>query len=442
MQTRLLQGALAVMLFAAAGPAWPDSAEREQAFRASRRAVDELRRSALAQRDSDPQRYVVQMEAALQRARRLIADSPGVPEAEGLASELAGEALRAATYARFALGESRRAVALYEQAIALAEGRAPPGNDAFLQRAGLADTLRFDLADRARSLRAYEDLLALTTAGRAVNEIDAMLRRVTLAWLRAELAYLREGRRYAGTPDRESLVPVAMIAMGGGTGRADDPVLAAMGRALEARAPTADERRAFARQLEALSPSQARILAAADFLPLLETPERVAAFLRRHDPTGYLTVHLFAGWHFVEEQGAGRSAPRNAGMSIGEWGDADRALMREAEVATLGRRLAVAAGDPRLASPESTWKTFVAALARADREAALKCATPELRFGLEQMFEQMTPGDFKAAVRSLGQLRKAVETGNVAEASGVRGDGEAYVVTFYRAGTEWRISGL
>ena len=116
------------------------------------------------------------------------------------------------------------------------------------------------------------------------------------------------------------------------------------------------------------------------------------AFLRKNDPTGYLTASTFAVWHSLEQQMAGRKLPEQMpGMRMVNWSESDRALMRETETAMLGRQMVVnVAADPRLGSPESTWKTFVDALRRSDLDAAWKCTTPGIRNKFERSFATVT----------------------------------------------------
>ena len=374
----------------------------------------------------------------------MIAANAGLQEATSYRGDLANEVRRLAAYARFTLGDSARAVTLYERAIALSEGLPLPESHALAARIGLADTVRFDLKDGRKSLRIYEDALQRVLGPtRSTNSQEAAAQRGLSEWLRAEIAFLGQGKRYAGMPDRDALGIVRMIGLAGAESLGnDDPQLSAIARILRGHAVSADERRDLGRQLEALSASQARLLGALDFLPVLGSPDRIAGFLRKNDPTGYLTASSFAIWHVLERQMAGQKMPqRNPGMYMVTWSDSDRALMRQAETAVLGRKVVVdVAADPRLASPESTWKTFVDALRRSDLATAWKCTTPGIRNKFERNFAAMTPTELKAMADSTVHFARSVEFGEFVEATVVRTNGHAGEVTFVRQGKEWLIA--
>jgi hypothetical protein len=222
----------------------------------------------------------------------------------------------------------------------------------------------------------------------------------------------------------------------------DDPPLAAMAKILHTRAARDDEKREFARQLEALSPSQARLLGAFDFLPVLGSSERIARYMRKNDPTGFLTASAFAIGHLFEQEIAGRKMPQEMpGMRVISWTESDRALMRRAETAALGRQVVVdVAANPRLASPESTWEAFVDALRRADLDAAWKCTTPGIRNKFEPGFQGMTPAQLREMAASMVSFKRSTEFGEFVEAIVARSNGHAGAVTFVRQGKEWRIT--
>lgn len=418
--------------------------ERKQAFDEARATILNQQRATDKLRDSDPKRYVTEMEDALSRGEKLIAANAGLQEANSYRSNLASEVRRMAVYARFTLGDSPRAVTLYERAIALSEGLPVPENHALVARIGLADTVRFDLKDGRKSLRIYEDALQRVVGPtRSTTNPEATVQRGLSAWLRAEIAFLGQGKRYDGVPDRDALGIVAMMGLSGAELLgSDDPQMSAIAKILRARAVSADERRDFGRQLEALSASQARLIGALDFLPVLGSPDRIAAFLRKNDPTGYLTASSFAIWHVLEQQMAGQKmSQQNPGMRMVTWSESDRALMRQAETAVLGRQVFVdVAADPRLASPESTWKTFVDALRRSDLDTAWKCTTPGIRNKFERSFAAMTQTELKAMADSTVNFARSVEFGEFVEATVLRTNGHAGQVTFVRRGKEWLIT--
>ena len=420
-------------------------AERRQAFTEARAQLDRQNTAVASLRESDPKRYAAETEIYLRRAEKLIADNAaGRQEAIWYRRDISQAYQRLATYTRFTLRDSARAVTFYERAIALSETFPARENMGLLERVGLADTVRFDLKDTRRALQIYAQLLQRVSGNQpSTNDIEAVFQRVLTEWLRAEIAFLAEGKRYAGTPDRETFAGIAMVVYYGAEAfTGDDPSIATMAKVLHTRSPRNDEKRDFARQLEALSPSQARLLGAFDFLPLLGSPGQVGVFMRKHDPAGFLTACAFAIWHLFEQETANKAIPREMlGMRVFTWSATDREVMRQAETAALGRLVVVnAEADPRLTSPESTWKTFVDALRVADLGGAWKCTTPGIRNKFERNFRAMTPAQLKEMADSTVGFKRYAEFGEFVEAVVVRANGHAGAVTFVRQGKEWRIS--
>ena len=176
---------------------------------------------------------------------------------------------------------------------------------ALLQRVRVADTLRFDLRDGAQALAAYQQLsklkAALPPASPETQDVAA-LRRAEGEYVDAEILFLRDGRRFAGTPGREAVSMSSLtLLMASESDQIPDPMLAKAVIPLLRRSPTDAERRGLADKLESLSPSQLHLPHTFALLPLLASPERIAAFLRKHDPTGYLTATAFASLPGIEK---------------------------------------------------------------------------------------------------------------------------------------------
>lgn len=414
--------------------------ETRQAFANAWSQLARQRVEADKLRTTEPRRYASELEAWLQSAERLIAANTNRPEAVSYRRDVATAYERLARFTRFTLRDPKRAVVLYEHAIAAQEALPPPGRRATLSWLALADTLRFDLGDRRRCLEIYERLLREGTP-KSTNDIEASVQHSLEQWLRAEIAFLAQDKRYRGTPDRESLGPVHMAMLSGAAlFAADESSLAAMALVMRERAPDNAERRRFARQLDALPPSQGFLIGAFGFLPLLGTPEKIAAFLRRHDPTGYVTASAFAIVHAMDDEPA-ENRDRHHGMGVETWTSDERALMRRAEVAALGRRVVTdTRPDPSLATPESTWKTFVDALRRADLARAWTCTTPGIRNKFEPAFKAMTPAQLEQMADSISAFARTSEYGEFVEAFVAKASGNAGFVTFVRQGREWRIA--
>ena len=122
------------------------------------------------------------------------------------------------------------------------------------------------------------------------------------------------------------------------------------------------------------------------------------------------------------------------------WSKADEALMASVEKAVVGRSLAVSMQpDPRLASPESTWKTFVAALRASDFDTMWKCTSPGIRNKFEAAFRAMTPGQRREAADSMQVFARAAEYGQFVEAFVGKKGSHGGIVTFGRRGRDWII---
>lgn len=413
-------------------------AERRQQFEDARLAVDSAREKLSALKAGDPQRYAADMQANLDSAAALAASNVGLEQAAYYCRDVAKAYAQLAVFSRFTLRDPARAVMLYERAIALSERLPTAESSAVIERAGLADTLRFDLNNPTRALSIYRQMQQQASAGPpSPNETEALFQGVLNNWLSAEIAFLAEGKRYDGVPDRDTVAAIALIGawsaenLGG-----DDPATA-----FRSRAPKKEDDAAFGQQLELLSPSQIRLLNTAAYLPLLATPERIERFLRKHDPAGFLTANIFAATHLIDNDAlaanGGRPAP---GVHVLNWSAGERELMRLTERRMFGQKLLInTEPDPRLASPELTWKTFIDALGRGDLDAAWKCTTPGIRNKFAA-FQKMTPSQLKEMSASVTGFKRSAAFDEYVEAWITRSNGGAYSVTFRRQGKEWRIA--
>ena len=324
----------------AAGTARPDaqtSAARREVFYAGLRSITGPYEAIRGLRETDPARYVTETDAYIGRLAGFLQANADAPQASSYARDLAKTTQRLGSFARFTLHDAPRAVALYRRAIAMRAKLEPAQEKMALdEHAALADTLRFDLRDTAGALAEYRALLASVAAFKPPDDSpDATIMRAVTQWCRAEIAFLATDQRFSRTPGMEAVVASALAIDFGAHGMAgEDAPLAVVDKVLIARLPRDDERAAFAAQLEALSTSQTRVLATFNYLPLLGTPDRIARYLRKHDPTGFVTRSMFAGWQYLEREGP---SGNHVGMDVRTWSGADRALMRKAEAATLQR---------------------------------------------------------------------------------------------------------
>jgi hypothetical protein len=262
-------------------------------------------------RGTDPARYFAETHIVLESAQRLLR-SPDIhpDDATLLRDWTMGMCREVAVYARFASREPARAAAFYARAIDVSAG-AETSAVGLAARLGLADTLRFDLADPRAAVGIYEDLRARDP--RRYGE-----------WLGAEIAYLRQGTRYAGSPSGGLLPSLALdVLIDPQALSSYDPAIAALVRARWPQATDPQVLREIGDRLDRLSPSQQRLVAGFTLLPTLGSAERVAAFMRRHDPAGYLTATAVPVWSDRPGDDASRAL---AAM----WSQADRAMMRDA----------------------------------------------------------------------------------------------------------------
>ncbi len=296
---------------------------------AERRIIARAYQEARDLRDTDPARYVTETETYLERGERLAQADPGSRETQLLRRDLADAAHHAGSFARLTLHDAQRALRLYRRALALRAALQGPERLGAGTHMAIADTLRFDAKNTAEALGEYRTLLGLIEPLDLRDEdSNSAIMRAIMQWARAEIAYLGNGRRFLGTVPMETVVTLALAIDLGTQGlAADDRPLEAIDRMLIVRIPSGTEREAFAAQLEALSPSQSRVLSTFNYLPVLGTPERIDRYLRRHDPTGFVTRGAFAALKMIEQEGKGN----HVGMHVHSWSATDRALMRNAE---------------------------------------------------------------------------------------------------------------
>ena len=314
-------------------------------------------------------------------------------------------------------------------------------NPRIVLRVGLADTLRFDLNDRPGALREYrEALAAITVTKLSTNDIEAALHFLAVAWLKAEIAFLDKGSRTLRAEERDCEGISLVISYGRESFAADDPELQAILR--KALPPNADMDRAeLARRLNALTPTPVHMLATFELWPAIGTADGVAAFLRKHDPSGFLTACVLRAVESAASAGA--SAP---GLQAGErqnakgpWSPGDIRLMQGAARLVLGAPPArELEAHKQLADPAATWRTFLAALRAADLPAAWRCVTPGLRNKFEPAFSQMSPAELRAMADSFTGFELTGKFEPYREAL-VTAKGRSSFIYFVNTGSEWRI---
>lgn len=219
-------------------------------------------------RTSDPQRYVAEMRAALEKREAGIKaadDTPNVAIPARMA--LASDYNALAGFQRFTLRQPDAAIESYEAAF-----RVQPPDSLDIASLGIADIARFDKGDKALAIERYKRTL-FSVSGKwsgANADLAAGFKR----WLGAEIEYLQTGKRWSGTLDKADLATAQLWLFL--TSR-QEPLPA--GRDSEI--------------LASLTPSQLQIGRLYPAILLFE-PERMLALFARHDPAGWLTGSILA----------------------------------------------------------------------------------------------------------------------------------------------------
>ena len=417
--------------------------DRRQAFEDARvRLMNE--RNALAEGGkNDPKRYVALEEELLRRGARLAQEySDRTTDASNLRAEIIAGYGRLAGYRRFTQRDPRGAVESYERGIALqfdpAGGAADPK---VILRLGKADTLRFDLNDRAGALREYREALEIVSrVQRSDNGAEAALLSLAVAWLKAEIAFLDGGKR---TPEPDDLncegIPMVIV-YGRGLLAMGDPQLEAIFH--DVLPPGAGlDRGELARRLQALTPTPVHMLATVDWWPSLGTADKVASFLRKHDPSGFLTACVLSVAEMLPSAKSSFARPERGERpsADGLWSAAEVRLMQGVASLVGAPTARVAEARKQLADPETTWRTFVAALRAADLPAVRRCLTPEMRQKAERVFSQMSAAELRAMADSFTDFKVTGKRETYGTAV-VTAKGRGGLIHFINAGGEWRIA--
>jgi hypothetical protein len=418
---------------------------------ARKRTFDE-RQSELARgfpsmptlRERDPARYLAETETYLERGEKLVRTFSDVQAVDLFRRDLVHTGTTVASWVRFTLRDPARAEGLYRRAISLQSGLPRPLADADTPRFWLADLLRFDLQRPEEALVEYRAMVAnLNRRTTPRDSPDSAFERAAMQWFDAEIEYLDSRQRFSEPLDPTSFVVgqfvIEGLARGIGPG---DPAVAELWVLLRNGAPGAAERRQAASRLEALSASNLRIAATFDFLPSLGSAEQVAAYLRRHDPSGFQSAVAFAVARAFALQTQRRQPAPGEGMSIATWTEQDRALMLRAEALVVTPAKRSARVDARLASPEVTWRGFLAALRASDLAAPWRFTTPAFQRRNRARFGAMSPAERAAWARLPVALDNRKESGDYVFAEVTRPDGGPGNAAFVRYRGEWLLADL
>jgi hypothetical protein len=411
--------------------------ERERAVEFEARSkplVAELRRVQALQ-TRDPERYVEEAPAALQRLDALATQYVGLPPADvGLRGELANEYLNVGNVVRFRLRQPRRALDFY--LAAQAQGST-------VAALALGDLYQFDLRDSAKALAAYRAQLdGIKKKSGTTNDIEAGIAMWLSRWLGAQIEYLEDGKRFRGDITDEDLgVPAFMLAYGGGSPAWSPPEIDALKRAVAsafARTPQGAgiDRRDLAAKLERLPASAFMLAQTAALATLLPDAPALLAYLEKHDPAGYGSASFFG--LATRRSEVGGSAVMLPGLALDDSADnpvriAAARFLRERQV-----RLVLGA-DPRMATPVQTWQLLIDALKRGDIPTASSCLTPGQQAKFRPGWERMSPAQLRILAESFTGFQVTGSIGDdMVEAIAVRGK-RGGMVQFIRIDGAWKI---
>ncbi|HTP99444.1 MAG TPA: hypothetical protein VMN56_08965 [Casimicrobiaceae bacterium] len=363
----------------------------------------------------DPPGYVAQQRAQLRGLGEVARQFADVPEAKEASRSLSPRYEELASYARFVAKDVRTAVELYDEAMH-ADVAANPMSVVTLQQSA-ADALRFDLLDPQAAL----ERMRKARAAIAPNDPTAY-------WIDAEIDYLAGGRR-AAPPARGQCGFLSLVLVGGGASR-DDATKRLGGAATAAEA---------AEFLESLSPSELHLISTFPRWPAFGDPQRFLRFARKHDPAGFATA---CGLMLVQEMARTRAEAADASRLRGlpNWTSADYATMEAAAKQVVGAPPPPPPPNRALASPETAWRGFIAALRSGNLASAWVYTTPDTRRKFEPVFSAMPPDKLREMADSFKGFALGGSYGEFQEAFVTRDSGRAGIITFLKQGKEWRIS--
>jgi hypothetical protein len=238
--------------------------DRRQAFEESTSVLNARKSQLSRMRSSEPQRYVAEMRAALEKRQAEITAvddmaNVAIPARMALASDynaLAG-------FLRFALGQPDAAMEAYEAA-----WKVQPADSLDIASLGIADIARFDKRDSKTAVERYKRTL-FSVSGRW-SGANAELATGFKRWLGAEIAYLEGGQRWSGSLEKADIATAELWLV------------------LTSRQEPLPRGGTDGEILAKLTPSQLQLGRLYPAL-LLFPPDEMLAVFARHDPAGYLT---------------------------------------------------------------------------------------------------------------------------------------------------------
>jgi tetratricopeptide (TPR) repeat protein len=256
---------------------------------------------------ADPARYVDEMARRLEGQEAIAAEL----RTERTQYDVAQSYGRLGAFARFRLGDARRAVGFLE--------RGAKGRD-LVSQVLLADTYQLALNDRQNAIRAYR--LALDTASETGRQVTPYARpgepmnEFWKAWLSNEVAFLLSGRKFRGTVPEdvirgfwESMWVWARLAA------EYFPEWASAHEAPAFKATPA-ERAGLGQRLAKVPASRLALMLTLRSMSALPDADAILRELARSDPSGYWTTVVLGTVAYYDGRGAaGREEAESSGLT-------------------------------------------------------------------------------------------------------------------------------
>lgn len=294
----------------------------------------------------------------------------------------------------------------------------------------VAETRLFELNDRPGALADYERFrLALAqSSGEDFGDW-------TSRWLSYQIAWLKDGKPFAGTISRDNLRAFGLAAA------LLPGILRTKYQGLDLEQQADRERLLTMPRSHMLIPLYLRM---ARHLP----EQQVAGLLAEADPTGFWRAHILGLVEYTrhKEQEKKKRGADDKSMSMAG------AIMRRLDIDVVARILSGYAsnnqvsfnfdGNQQFASPEQTFTHFRAAMKKGDIQTAISCFTPDQRGRMRNIFRNMSSAQLRASADSkLG--KSTLDMGSYREYDIVSDTPNAQgSVIFTNIDGEWKINQL
>jgi hypothetical protein len=417
-------------------------AERQKEFDAKRSPLYVTRNSLQKLKDTQPEQYVTGFLDFLKSEERLAQDYADLPTAAGMRTEMSNDYLNLGHLLRFKLRQTARAFELYASSRRL-------GNE--MAAFAVADAYQFDMRDKAKALAEYQRMLEqVQRAPASVNDMEAGLANWMKSWLTHQIKYLKTGQTFSGAVGQDDVAGAGLLLyFGAGAAMQDDYLGLAllyrplMGEPAMGKSGTPQfDRSKIGKSLDALPPSGLTLLRSASLVTLMPDANAILRYLDRHDPAGYASACLFALVDMVDRQaGAAReTAILLPGLALPPPGAANPMRAAAARFFKERKISLNTRPDPRMSSPEKTWKLLIASLKSGDLDTAFACMTPGLQARFRPAFTQSPPDELRAMAESFSGFSISANIGgDIQEAVVVRGK-QAGMIYFMKVGGAWKIN--